>query len=313
MFDLFMAWSSGGCLVPVDAVQLLSPLRVVNEHSITVWFSAPAVVALLRYRDGLPPGSLPSLRWSLFCGEPLPVASAQAWQRAAPQSIVENLYGPTEATIACLVHRWDPATSPDLAVNRIVPIGTPYPGMKAQLFNAAGAPAETGGAGELCVAGPQLFGGYWHDSRRSAEALFSAPGSSGTPVTWYRTGDLAVRLANGEYAFLGRRDSQVKVRGHRIELGEVQAALEEQEGVVQAVAFTRPGRVTDTSDLVAVVTGSGLNADALLDGVRRMLPSIMVPRELYVLGELPLTINGKVDRDALRARFGSGEALRCPR
>jgi amino acid adenylation domain-containing protein len=304
MFDLFMAWSSGGCLVPLDQARLLSPVRFVHEESITVWFSVPAVVAMLRHRDRLPAGSLDSLQWSLFCGESLPVASAQAWQRAAPRSILENLYGPTEATISCTAHRWDAKTSPDLAVNGIVPIGSPYPGMKARLLGDDGQAAATGRTGELCVAGPQVFAGYWRDPPRSADRLFTESDGSGALDTWYRTGDEAKRLDNGEYAFIGRSDSQVKVRGHRVDLAEVQAILETRQGVVQAVAFTVPGRVKDTNDLVAVVTGTGLDATALLNSVRRNLPIAMVPRELHVLRELPLTSNGKVDREALRSRFG---------
>ena len=312
LFDVFMAWGSGGCLAPAGAGQLLSPLQVVREQAITVWFSAPAVVAILRHRGRLPPGCLPSLRWSLFCGEPLPTASAQAWQRAAPRSELDNLYGPTEATIACLAHRWDPDRSPGLSVNGIVPIGRPFPGTEARLFGEDGAPVDNGGVGELCVTGPQVFGGYWRDPLRSAGALFPAPDSSGRSATWYRTGDLAQRLGSGEYAFIGRRDFQVKVRGHRIELGEVQAALEAQEGVVQAVAFTVPGRVSDTSDLAAVVTGNGLDAGVLLDAVRRELPGVMVPRSLHVIAELPLTINGKVDRAAIQARFGQPASAAAP-
>lgn len=161
----------------------------------------------------------------------------------------------------------------------------------------------------MYIAGPQVFGGYWRDPLRSAEALFpiSTPDGSGTRDTWYRTGDVAVRLQNGEYAFIGRRDSQVKIRGRRVELGEVQAALEAQEGVVQAVVFTIPGRIEDTYDLMAAVTGSGLSADALLEAVRHVLPRAIVPTELHVLRELPLTVNGKVDRAALQARFSAAK------
>ncbi|WP_344964610.1 AMP-binding protein [Streptomyces thioluteus] len=108
VFEVFMPWGAGACLVPPDPAQLLSPLDFIREKRITVWFSVPSA-AVLQHRRGLfAPGSLPSLRLSLFGGEALPASTAAAWQEAAPGSVVDNLYGPTEAAVACLVHRWDP-------------------------------------------------------------------------------------------------------------------------------------------------------------------------------------------------------------
>jgi len=112
VFDMFMAWHAGATLCVPGKIEMLAPARFVAKHALTVWFSVPSVVALMRRKDLLKPGSMPTLRWSLFCGEPLPRTSADAWQAAAPNSIVENLFGPTELTIACTVHRWTAGSAP---------------------------------------------------------------------------------------------------------------------------------------------------------------------------------------------------------
>ena len=106
------------------------------------------------------PGLLPTLRWSLFCGEALPQESAEAWQIAAPHSTVENLYGPTEVTVACLVHRWDPTRSPALCENGSVPIGKAYDGVDLLVVSKNGAEASGDDPGELCLGGHQTFDGY---------------------------------------------------------------------------------------------------------------------------------------------------------
>ena len=115
MFDMFTAWGSGGTLVCMPPHAFVSVPDFVAQHGITVWFSSPSVISLLRRLNRLAPGMMPSLRYSLFCGEPLLGQDAADWQSAAGGSRVENLYGPTELTISCSAHRWEPATSPSAA------------------------------------------------------------------------------------------------------------------------------------------------------------------------------------------------------
>ncbi len=107
VFDMFVAWERGASVHCLTDKTLLKPGGFIRDHELTVWFSVPSVAVFLRRFGMLTPGRYPSLRWSLFCGEALPVEIAEAWAAAAPNSIVENLYGPTEATIACTVYRWD--------------------------------------------------------------------------------------------------------------------------------------------------------------------------------------------------------------
>ena len=137
MFDLFMAWESGASVCVVQPIELLAPARAVERLGISVWFSVPSVANRLLDQAALLPGSLPGLRWSLFCGEALPRATAEAWQAAAPGSVLENLYGPTELTVACAVYRWDDGHSPAQCVNGVVPIGRIYPGLAFRVLDGA--------------------------------------------------------------------------------------------------------------------------------------------------------------------------------
>lgn len=305
VFDQFAAWENGACLCAMQPLDLLAPVRFAERQRLTVWFSVPSIAALMRKKGTLKPNVFPTFRLSLFCGEPLPRSSAEAWQAAAPQSILENLYGPTELTIACLTHRWDPADSPQRSLNDIVPIGKPFDGLTAVAVDDALRPVTVGEPGELCVSGPQTVPGYWHDPAKTAEQFVTLT-VGGVSDRYYRTGDRVQQLPDGDFVYLGRTDHQVKVLGHRVELAEVEAALGRNEGVTQAVALGWPMVDGSAEALVAFVTGAGIDPQRLTANVRRSLPDYMTPRTIHVLDSLPLNANGKVDRVALRRGLDSG-------
>lgn len=289
IFDLFMAWGAGARLVATPPYALLALPDYVQRHRLTCWFSVPSAIAIARRMGGLKPASMPSLRWSLFCGEPLAARDAREWQAAACNAIVENLYGPTELTVACSAYRWSDADSPSQCVNGIVPIGHLYPGLSGLLL---GREDEIDGAeGELCVTGPQLFPGYL--SAADGEGKFVQHGDR----SWYRTGDLVRETAGAGYAFLGRVDHQVKIGGCRVEPLEVESAVRDLAGVEEAavVAIPREG----TSELAVFYRGADLPRAAVIDGIAQVLPPFMMPRWIWRLDELPLNNNRKVDRPAL--------------
>jgi acyl-coenzyme A synthetase/AMP-(fatty) acid ligase len=248
---------------------------------------------------------MPSLRWSLFCGEPLTQRSAEMWQAAAPNSVVENLYGPTELTIACFLHRWDPERSPAMCRNGIVPIGRPYDGLAAMLVDENLRPVGDGNVGELCVNGPQTTPGYWRAPEITAERYVELPVSRHQKRRFYRTGDLVARLPEGEYVFMGRADNQIKVLGHRVELGEIEAVLRAHPGVEHAIAFGWPAVGTTADGIVAFVSGNLDGVDELLERAKSALPPYVVPRRIFTVAEMPLNANGKVDRRVLKDRLPS--------
>jgi len=295
IFDLFMAWHSGACVCVMQPIELLAPFRFLRDHRITVWFSVPSVAASLAERGLLVPGSMPTLRWSLFCGEALRRATAEAWQAAAPHSCLENLYGPTELTIACSSYRWDPQESPDQCEHDIVPIGTVYEGLTTIIVDAELREVPDGEPGELCVSGGQVSLGYWRNPVATAAGFFESLMPDGLPRRYYRTGDIVVRRP-GHMVFLGRCDRQIKRGGYRIELAEIEAALL-RAGAIEAVAFAWPDEQYPDHIVAAVYGGDTL---VLPDKIARILPGYMVPRCIVPVEKVPYTSHGKIDRAELR-------------
>ena len=286
MFDMFAAWGAGAALATVTAGALLNLPAFLAARGVTVWFSSPSVIALAR-RRGLAPGSLPTLRLSLFCGEALMQDDAAAWQRAAPRSALDNLYGPTELTISCSVHRWDPERTPALCVNDIVPVGQLHRGLRGLIVGPDGPGRESG---ELCVTGPQMISGYL--DRSDDEGRFLTHGGE----RWYRTGDLVRLLPDGGLGYLGRLDQQVNIHGVRIELAEVDWGLRQCEAVDQAVTVVVAG------ELRSFYVGREAAVGELATQLGDILPRALIPRRIQRLDAFPLNANGKTDRRALTER-----------
>jgi amino acid adenylation domain-containing protein len=305
MFDIFMAWSNGAAISAPEPLELLAPSRYVAERRISVWFSVPSLAAVVLNKRFLKPGSLPGLRFSLFCGEALPRKIAEAWQAVAPNSIVENLYGPTELTICCAAYRWNAAQSFQECVNEIVPIGQIYSGLDYVIVDDQLRLVSPGNVGELCVAGSQTFPGYWRDPARTCARFFNRTDERGRTLSYYRTGDLVRCLDGGDLAFIGRVDHQIKVRGYRIDPGDIEAVLTRQPGVDHAVALGWPVESESSHRIVAFVAGSLEDPTSLYDALRQELPAYMIPSGIHVISSMPLNSNGKVDRHGLRARLGS--------
>lgn len=294
--DLFVTWAAGACLYPLTAADLLAPARFLRANQLTTWFSVPAVAMVMQRTRTLQPGVFPSLRHSLFCGEALPEATAEAWAKAAPDSRLLNLYGPTEATIAITCHEWRPDT--ETARYGLVPIGRAIGAQRTHLLDEAGQLLDGAGRGELALEGDQVTGCYLNAPNLTAAAYVPVPGKPGARC--YRTGDLVERDADGLLHYVGRLDSQVKLRGHRIELQEIDRALRESSGLDLAVAVALP---TDgpVQEIVGVVASADLDTQAILDRCKGHLPDAMLPARIVALDDLPLNANGKIDRKAVAA------------
>jgi non-ribosomal peptide synthetase component F len=297
VFDMFVAWECGACVCCLPQKALINPGRFINEKKLTIWFSVPSTGVFMKKLGALKAGRYPSLRLSLFCGEPLPVEIAQAWQDAAPNSFVENLYGPTEATIACMVYRWDATISPAQCLHGVVPIGVPLNGMKAVVVRQSMAEVAEGAEGELLLCGPQVSLGYWQDPDRTKDAFVSLPGLNGI---FYRTGDRVRRPRHGApMTYLGRVDHQIQIHGHRVELGEIESVLRDESGESGVIALGWPVSVSGAGGVVAFIGQEKLDVEKLKTRLSARLPEYMVPREIRLLNSLPLNANGKFDRKAL--------------
>jgi len=294
IFDLFMAWAHGASVIAMRPIDLLSPVKYINDNKITVWFSVPTVVALMLRQGILQKNLFLSLRLSLFCGEALYYNLIDAWSKAAPNSICENLYGPTELTIACSVYRYEPSGQ-NVVHNNIISIGKVFPDLTYKLLGDNGTLNNT--EGELCIKGGQCFKGYLNLPEATKAAFITLP-DNGCLDAYYRTGDRVRLDDSGNLLYLGRLDQQVKVNGHRIELGDVEAAFLMAKGIERAVAFVEP----INNELVVFLVGKS-TIESAFKVVGSILPSYMLPKKIKIFNEAPLNANGKIDRKYIQSIF----------
>ena len=294
--DMFVAWERGACLYSIPESAIANPARFIRDRALTLWFSVPSAAGIMSRLRMLRPGVFPSLRYSLFCGEALPAKTLQAWQAAAPQSVIENLYGPTEATIAITNYRWDDAGSEARCRNGIVPIGWAFEGQRSCVVDDDLVPLSPGESGELLLHGSQVTPGYWNNPEQTGERYVTLQDG----LIWYRTGDRVVEEEDGCLIYLGRMDDQVKIRGYRVELQEIDSVLRRLCESEQVACVAWPVKDGIAESVVAFVCGSsGDEEDEIIQRCRADLPEHMVPRNVHFIAEMPRNANGKIDRRKL--------------
>jgi amino acid adenylation domain-containing protein len=305
--DLFLCWGRGGSLFCLPEESLVAPAAFIRKHGLTVWFSVPSVIGVLAKLRLLQPDCFPSLKYTLFCGEPLSATYAQLWQEAAPNSVLENLYGPTEATIAIACYRWNQATSPQECLNGIVPLGQIFTGQRLRIIDRERNIVGAGDSGELCLSGSQVSSGYWNDSNKTEERFIRLVDTERD--WWYRTGDLVKQDESGCLHYVGRIDHQVKIRGYRVELQEIEAVLRTACAANEVVSVPWPVKDGSAAGVAAFVSGvQAVDRDSVQAYCRRFLPDYMIPRNIYVLDFMPLNLNGKVDRTRLLSLLEEADA-----
>ncbi|HEX7241008.1 MAG TPA: amino acid adenylation domain-containing protein, partial [Longimicrobiaceae bacterium] len=297
VWELWAPLLAGATLVmaPPDAHRDPAALaRVVESERITVFQGVPSLLAAMAEDGELE--RCAGLRLLFSGGEALPAELAER-ARAATGAEVVNLYGPTEACIQSVTHRYAGG-----GTGATVPIGRPVDNVRAVVLDRRGEPVPTGVPGELHLGGAQLARGYLGRPELTAERFVPDPFGEEPGARLYRTGDRVRWLAEGALEFLGRVDEQVKVRGFRIEPGEVEAALERHPAVRDAVVVAREDAPGDRR-LVAYFAAGGEPpaAGELRRHLRAHLPEHMVPSVFVALDALPLTPSGKLDRRALPA------------
>ncbi len=305
-FDIYGALAAGAELHLVPAELNVNPRALaafIRDHELTQWFSVPSVLTYMAKFDAVAAGDFPALERLLWCGEVLPTSVLIQWMRRLPHVRFTNLYGPTEATIASSFY-----TVPASPGNETdtIPIGMPCSGEELLVLDSEQRPVPQGEPGELYIAGAGLSPGYWRDETKTAEVFLPDPRRPGAENHIYRTGDLARLGKDGLVYFLGRVDSQIKSRGYRVELGEIEAAVNAVPGVREcAVVGVQSGGFEGTTICCAfsVLDDSELAPPELRKQLTKLLPPYMIPARWMTLTTLPTNVNGKIDRKELRNRF----------
>ncbi|MEW5928740.1 MAG: amino acid adenylation domain-containing protein, partial [Gemmatimonadota bacterium] len=284
--------------------------RLVEEQSVTTLHFVPSMLRVfLEHGETERCGSV---RRVVSSGEALPADLVGRFFERLPHAGLHNLYGPTEAAVDVTSWRCGPADA-----GRPVPIGRPVANTRVYVLDRGGEPAPVGVPGELHIGGVQVGRGYLGRPALTAEKFVPDPFSPRPGARLYRTGDLARWLPGGVAEYLGRTDFQVKVRGFRVEPGEIEAALAAHPSVRESVVVARedgPGEPRLVA--YAVADGGAASPDALRAWLRERLPEHMVPSTFVLLDALPLSPNGKTDRGALPAperAAGSAAAYAAPR
>jgi amino acid adenylation domain-containing protein len=299
VFDIFASCRAAACLTVLPEASATFPVsiaRFLEAERISVWYSVPSVLTLLACYGNLQQSDLSELRVVIFAGEVFPPKHLARLIAELPRPHYLNWYGPTETNVCTAFEV--PAGWAD---SEPTPIGKACANTEVFAVTSDGrlvsAPGEEG---ELYVRGPSLMRGYWGQPLKTSEALVRHPFRTEYDEFVYRTGDLVTFDPSGNYVFLGRRDSMAKIRGYRVELGEIEATLYRHPAIQEAAVLPVPDELIG-SRLRAVVTadGSNLTREDVLEHCRRWLPSYMVPDIVEFRQEMPRTSTGKVDRAGL--------------
>jgi aspartate racemase len=300
-FEIWGALLNGGKLVvmPPEPPSLEEIGSAIHEHGVTtLWLTAGLFNAMVdeRLRDLRP------LRQLLAGGDVLSVPHVRKALSELENTRLINGYGPTESTTFACCHTID-SNAP---LDGPVPIGKPIANTTAYILDPNLQLVPVGISGELFIGGDGLARGYWRREELTAEKFIADPFNTEPGARLYQTGDLARWRSDGIIEFLGRADNQIKLRGFRIEPGEIESVLKKQADVLDSAVIVREDRPGDKQLVAYVVCKQGATLEAkpsksaLIAALKKSLPSYMVPSEVIVLGEIPLTPNGKTDRNALK-------------
>lgn len=303
IFDIFSGTLVGATIVIIPEEYMKFPAslsELMEDEQLTIWYSVPFALIQLLLHGVLAERNLSSLRWVLYGGEPFPPKHMHGLQQVWPHATFSNVYGPAE------VNQCTAYAIPELTAdhNQPIPIGRMWFNTDGIVVNDDDQVVPPGAVGELLVRAPTMMHGYWNRPDLNAKAFFYSQQDGGVTHKYYRTGDLVQELPDGELLFLGRKDRQVKVRGYRIELDEIESALVGHQAIAQAASYV----LTDAQDNkkleAAVIVKSDLTIDqiSLKRHLQHKVPKYAIPEEIVFMTHFPRTGSGKIDRRELQKR-----------
>jgi amino acid adenylation domain-containing protein len=306
--DVFVPLIAGGtACAPQSRSILLEPERLVDwvdVEGIEILHCVPSVFRAMLSQP-LDSRYFAELRWVVLAGEVLQRSDVRRWMDVFGDRIrLLNLYGPTETTVTKLFH----VVEPEDLERTSIPIGKPMRGAAALILDRGDRPCAVGDVGEITLRTPYRALGYYGDAELTRRVFVPNPFSDDPDDLIYRTGDFGRLLDDGSFEFLGRRDQQVKVRGVRVELGEIEGLLLDHPDVREAAVVDRVDALGDTILCAYLVLAPGIATGAAREHLAERLPAAMVPSVFIEMKELPRTLNGKIDRRSLPAldRFLAG-------
>lgn len=280
--------SDAHCMMPASLSSLIA------QEKISVWYSVPLALIQMLQKGAIEQRDWSHLRWMLYAGESFPVKHLRALMHQIPQAKVSNIYGPTE-TNQCTYYNLDQIPSSD----QPIPIGKVWRNTEMLILDEKEQEVAKGEIGELLIRSASMMEGYWRNPARTAKSLYRIVGDSGLSRTFYRTGDLVRADEQNQLHFLGRKDRQIKTRGFRVELDEVEIAILAHESVNEAAVWAKQLN-DETIAICAVVTSKNeLNKTELKNYLKQKLPVYALPQQLELLKDLPRTPTGKIDRNKL--------------
>ena len=292
-------------IVPEETTMFpLSLAELIEAERLTFWYSVPLALIQLLDRGRIEERDFSSLRWVLFGGEPFPPKHLARLAELLPGARFSNSYGPAEVNQCTAYH----IPSGTIAHDEPVPIGKVWPGAEGLVVDKNDETVAPGEPGELLIRAPTMMRGYWSRPELNRAAFFRATEFPDFEKVFYRTGDLVRERGDGNMVFLGRKDRQIKVRGYRVELDEVEGVVGALPGVAEAAAVD-PRDTDGHVDIVAAVVlrdGSVADSDELRVGAARRLSSYSVPSRIDIRDSLPRTGTGKIDRRALKEAYEAG-------
>jgi amino acid adenylation domain-containing protein len=298
VFDVYNALEAGASVHMITEDLALFPVQLasfIETREITIWYSVPSALTLLLLHANLNAEKLNRLRIILFAGEVFPMKYLQQLAQLLPHVDLFNLYGPTETNV-CTYYKVERER---LASMDKLPIGIACENTEVFAVNDQNEiVTQAGGTGELYVRGPSVTYGYWADAEKTKKMVLPNSFQPNFEEKMYRTGDLVQFAEDGNYYFLGRRDSMIKSRGYRIELGEIESALLSHSSVKEAAAIAIPDEIVGSriQAVVAFHHGTKLTAPELQQYCGTRIPRYMIPEAIEFREQLPKTSTGKVDR-----------------
>ncbi|HUY15071.1 MAG TPA: amino acid adenylation domain-containing protein [Terriglobia bacterium] len=297
VFDIYNGLKAGATVYMIPPETQLFPASLagfIESNGISVWYSVPSALVHLILHGGLKSRNLEKLRLILFAGEVFPMKYLRQLAEVLPSAELYNLYGPTETNV-CTYYRVDRAQLP---FQERLPIGKACANTEVFAVDDQDRWVGPGETGELYVRGPSVTPGYWADTEKTRKMVVPNRFQPHYEERLYRTGDMVKLLEDGNYDFMGRRDSQIKSRGYRIELGEIEAAMMNHPGVKEAVAVPVPDEEVGNRirAIVALHQEGSISAADLQQHCAIRVPSYMVPEAIEFREVLPKTSTGKVDR-----------------